>query len=330
MRVLVYRALGLGDFLTGVPAYRAVARFFAAYDVCVAAPEALRPLAALTGAVGTFLPTTELAPPPWDGPPPEVAVNLHGSGPQSHRVLREMNAGRLIAFRREDLGVTGPAWRADEHEVARWCRLLTESGIPADAGDLDLSWPPEAPPVQRATVVHPGAAGAARRWPPERFAAVARELADAGHDVVVTGVRSEQPLAESVGTAAGLPDDRVLAGRLGLGEMAALVASARLVVCGDTGVAHLATAYRTPSVLLFGPMSPGLWGPPPDRPQHRVVWHGDLAASPAVGDSAHPALLAIEVGEVLAAVDALDAVGALAGSGLSRGQPGLAGRGARP
>ncbi|CNG86795.1 transferase [Mycobacterium tuberculosis] len=55
--------------------------------------------------------------------------------------------------------------------------------------------------------------------------------------------------------------------------MAALVAAARLVVCGDTGVAHLATAFRTPSVLLFGPTPPGRWGPP-GRAEHRVLWAG--------------------------------------------------------
>ncbi len=45
-------------------------------------------------------------------------------------------------------------------------------------------------------------------------------------------------------------------GRLGLGGLAGRVASARLLVCGDTGVAHLATACGTPSVLLFGPTDP--------------------------------------------------------------------------
>jgi ADP-heptose:LPS heptosyltransferase len=72
------------------------------------------------------------------------------------------------------------------------------------------------------------------------------------------------------------------------------------VVCGDTGVAHLATAYRTPSVLLFGPMSPALWGPPLARPQHRVLWHGHLAGRGE--DGPHPALLDIDVAEVLDAV----------------------------
>ena len=306
MRVLVYRALGLGDFLTAVPAYRALARAFPAAEVSLAAPEPLRPLAALTGAVDVLLPTAELAPPPWRGPAPELAVNLHGRGPQSTRVLQALEPQRLVAFAREDPGVSGPRWRAEEHEVERWCRLLAESGIPADPADLDLAAPGEDPPMAAATVVHVGAAGAARRWPVDRFAAVARVLEDSGHSVVLTGVDAERPLAMAVAHSAGLAADRVLAGRLGLGGMAALVAAARLVVCGDTGVAHLATAYGTPSVLLFGPMAPALWGPPPTRRQHRVLWHPERAAAPSPADAPHPALLAIGVQEVLDAVQALE------------------------
>jgi len=304
MRVLVYRALGLGDFLTAVPAYRAVARAFPAYDVCLAAPEPLRPLAPLTAAVDTFLLTAELTAPPWTGPPPDVVVNLHGRGPQSHVLLQALGARRLVAFACPEVAMPGPAWRAAEHEVTRWCRLLEESGVPADPDDLDLAPPPagDAPPYQGTTVLHPGAADVARRWPAGRFAAVAAALADAGHHVVVTGVDAERPLALAVASAAGLPPERVLAGGLQLGDLAALVAQARLVICGDTGVAHLATAYRTPSVLLFGAMSPRLWGPPAGRRQHRVLWHGDLAGTPGSAGAPHPALLAIGVEEVLGAV----------------------------
>jgi ADP-heptose:LPS heptosyltransferase len=82
-----------------------------------------------------------------------------------------------------------------------------------------------------------------------------------------------------------------------------VVAAARVVVSGDTGVAHLATAYRRPSVVLFGPVSPALWGPPP-RPQHVVLWHGDGTGDPW-GASLDPALAKITVSEVTTALAAL-------------------------
>jgi ADP-heptose:LPS heptosyltransferase len=319
-RVLVYRAIGLGDFLTGVPALRAVARAFPSTEVCLAAPAPLGPLVPLTGAVRTFLPTGELEPPPWSGPAPELAVNLHGRGPQSHRLLQALAPRRLIAFASPDAGVDGPRWRADEHEVARLCRLLDESGIRADERDLDLAAPSVPPPRPAATVVHPGAAAPDRRWPVDRFAAVAAQLAARGHHVVVTGVPAELAAARAVAAGAGLPDDRILAGQLDLGAMAALVAAARLVICGDTGVGHLATAYRTPSVLLFGPMSPALWGPPAGRREHRVLWHGERTGGRAGDGEPHPALLAITVAEVLTGADELQRLGPQGVAGL-RPQP---------
>ncbi len=76
------------------------------------------------------------------------------------------------------------------------------------------------------------------------------------------------------------------------------------MVSGDTGVSHLATAYGTPSVTLFGPMSPAYWGPPPDRPRHQVIWHGSRSTRGDLpGPETHPALLSVSTGEVLSAAE---------------------------
>jgi ADP-heptose:LPS heptosyltransferase len=151
-------------------------------------------------------------------------------------------------------------------------------------------------------VVHPGAAPA-RRWPAARFAAVARGLAAGGWPVAVTGSAAEQPLAREVARLAGLPDTAVLAGRTSLADLARLVADAALVVCGDTGVGHLATATATPSVLLFGPTPPAEWGPLRDLDRHIVLWTGH--AGDPNGTYPNRGLLAIAAPEVLAAARAL-------------------------
>jgi ADP-heptose:LPS heptosyltransferase len=306
--LVVLRALGLGDLLTAVPALRALAAAFPGHRRVLAAPADLRDLALLTGAVDEVVDTAPLRPLNARLHGSDVAVNLHGRGPQSHGVLLEARPRRLIAFAHAGVPESdgSPAWRADEHEVARWCRLLTELGIPADPTSIELERPRVAPPpaARDATVVHPGAASAARRWPVERYAAVARAEAGAGRRVVITGSAAEVELAQDLARRAGLRDDAVYAGRTTLLELAALVAASGRVVCGDTGVAHLATAYGTPSVVLFGPTSPLHWGPPPDRPSHRALWAGHRgdphAAEPDAG------LLALAVDDVLEALDDLD------------------------
>ncbi len=124
-----------------------------------------------------------------------------------------------------------------------------------------------------------------------------------GLRVVVTGSAAERPLASYVATTAGLPDDAVLASRTTLSQLSAMVADASLVVCGDTGIAHLATAYGTPSVVLFGPVSPQHWGPPPQRPQHIVLWAGSTGDT--FSDQPDPGLLRITTAEVIAAAERL-------------------------
>lgn len=313
--VLVLRALGLGDALTAVPALRGLRRGWPGRRLVLAADAAIGDWLRGLGLVDEVLPTRGLSPLRWPRPGMlggggHLAVNLHGSGPQSHLVLSATGPARLVAFRQPGAGFDdGPPWRDEEHEVDRWCRLVTAAGGPCDRADLGL-----APPGPRTAeiVLHPGAAAVARRWPAERWARVTADLVDAGRPVVLTGGPAEITLCRDIvararalagsGDIAGPVDT---AGRLDLPELADRVARARLLVCGDTGVAHLATAFRTPSVLLFGPTSPHRWGPAVDPDLHAVLWHGDPARpGDPHGVDVDPALAAIDVGQVRAAVAA--------------------------
>ncbi|WP_375423927.1 glycosyltransferase family 9 protein [uncultured Friedmanniella sp.] len=130
---------------------------------------------------------------------------------------------------------------------------------------------------------------------------VARALAVRGERLVVTGGAADRERAAAVAAAAGLPGEAVLAGRLGLGSFAALVADAALVVTADTGAGHLASAYGRPSVVIFGPAPPEQWGPPPGP--HAALTHAELRRGDAFTDVPDPALLAVNPEEVLAAAD---------------------------
>jgi len=253
--------------------------------------------------VGT---TRELEPLPPALDRPDMLVNLHGSGPESHELVLAARPRRRIWFEHAAVPASlgSPRWLKREHEVRRWCRLLSECGIAADPAELRIAAPSAAPPGARgATIVHPGAASGARRWPADRFAAVARAEADAGRTVLVTGSRAELPLALEVASIAGLPAGGVLAGATDLAGLASLVAAAGSVVCGDTGVAHLATALGTPSVVLFGPTSPAEWGPPPHSRRHRALWTGRRGDPHA--ERPDPGLLDITPADVIRELDRL-------------------------
>ncbi|MFJ2029054.1 glycosyltransferase family 9 protein [Streptosporangium sp. NPDC087985] len=299
--MMVLRGRGLGGLLAAVPALRALRRAHPDHRIVLAAPASLSDLVPLIGAVDELLDVPGPGPIPL-GPRPDIAVNLYGGGPWSLGALRRTGPGLLLTHAHPGFpDVRGPSWRGGAHVVQRWCDLLGWYGIAADPADLGLKIPLSGRPAP--IVVHPGAADRARRWPPERFALLAVALRQAGHEVAITGSAEERALAERVASLACLPEACVLAGRTGLRELAALVARARLVICGDTGVAHLATAFATPSVVLFGPVSPALRGP--SHGPHVTLWAG-RSGDPR-GSSPDEGLLEIGVLEVLgAAVDLLE------------------------
>jgi ADP-heptose:LPS heptosyltransferase/hemerythrin-like domain-containing protein len=290
---LVLRALYLGDLLTGLPALRMLRSALPRHRIVLAAPAEVGWLARTAGTVDEVIAARELDPFANTPTNVDVAVDLHGNGVASRTLLEATGPRRLVAY------FGGPhVWSSQEHEVDRWCRLVGEAfGIappwPGVRGTLPV---PDAAVPRGVTVIHPGAKAAARRWPVDRYADLARRLIANGHDVVITGNDAEDELTRQAAT--GAQCQRVVGAPLR--DLLALVAHARLVICGDTGIAHIASAYGTPSVVLFGPVAPALWGPPSDGP-HRPLWHGSGTGDPHA-DQPDPALLAITVDEVEAAV----------------------------
>ena len=305
--VLALRALGLGDLLASVPALRGLRRAWPGARLVLAAPAALGGWLVSQGVADGVVAVRGLD----DGGvlvaragAPDVVVNLHGRGPQSLQLLARVPTDRVVAYACPEAGRDdGPTWRSDEHEVDRWIRLSQWAGGAATPEDLRLPSPGD-----RAdhVVLHPGAAAVSRQWPVERWAAVAHALVSDGHRVVVTGTAGESTL--TAGVTAAVPGAEDACGRYDLSALAELVGTAALVLSGDTGVAHLATAFGTPSVTLFGPVSPRLWGPRIDAHLHRVLWHGG-SVDPAPGDphagTPDPRLLSIELPEVVDAARGL-------------------------
>jgi hypothetical protein len=312
--LLALRALKLGDLLVAVPAIHALRRANPEHCVILAMPGWLEPVVALVDGVDALLPTPGLDDPLACGPGCiDIAVNLHGNGPESRALLERLGARRTIAHRAP--GQDGPAWRDGMLERARWVRLVSAFGMPGDENDVGLREPDIAPVVGHATIVHAGAFYGSRQWPVERFAAVAAALSEDGATVLVSGSAADRPRALEIAHRAGLTPDAVIAGRLNLGEFAAVVAAADLLISADTGAAHLASAYGIPSVVIFGPAPPSEWGPPAHGP-HVVLTDASVRRGDIFAREPDPALLAITTDQVLGAARSLRGVPVVRPSGV--------------
>jgi len=120
----------------------------------------------------------------------------------------------------------------------------------AEAGAAELPQP--------FVLLSPGAGWGAKRWPTDRYGAVARNLAAAGYAPYINCGPGEEPLAEEIVSASGG------AARTLTLDMAGLIAVTRraaLAIAGDTGPLHLACALGTPVVGIFGPTDPARNGP---------------------------------------------------------------------
>jgi heptosyltransferase-3 len=340
-RALVARLDSLGDVLLAGPAVAAVAAG-SSHVTLLVSPEgeaAARLLPGVDDLIVWACPWTGYQPPGYD---PEsvdglvrrlrdgrydvalVLTSYHQSPLPLALLLRQARVERIVASSHDYPGslldVRHPP--GGPHEVQRNLSLAAAAGfaIPDDgSAGLAVRRPlPELPAaVERLrgngyVVVHPAASVPARSISPDRAAAIATALAAAGHDVVVTGRRSEEcgPLPSGPSSAEG---GRVvdLLGRTTLPALASVLAGARCLVSGNTGPAHLAAAVGTPVVSLFAPVVPAdawrPWGVP------TVVLGDQLAACagtrartcPVPG---HPCVDGVSTAEVV------DAVGRLARS----------------
>lgn len=169
------------------------------------------------------------------------------------------------------------------------------------------------PPRAVLLVPGSGAYSTARRWSPERFAAVGRVLRDR-HGLVPTvlsGTASDEAtLARRVASEIGA---EVVQAAPSVQALGALVRRCELVVSNDGGVVHVATAVGTPVVAIFGPSNDRAWGPyPPREARHQVV-REQLACTPCIhrghdfgtpqGCPARTCLAVIEPEHVIAAAE---------------------------
>jgi ADP-heptose:LPS heptosyltransferase len=215
----------------------------------------------------------------------DLVVQLHGSGQQTNPLAALLGSTRtagcyLPGGYRPDPELFLP-YPNEGLEVRRLLKLMDFLGLPIQGEHLEFPvydsdhqtlaalLGTQLGSLEHYVCIHPGASVAERRWPVERFAAVAQSIAARGLRVVLTGTALEANLTQHIAQIVG-PACLDLSGRTDLGALAALLSEARLLICNDTGVSHLAAALSTPSVVLSTGDNPARWAPA-DEQRHRVL-----------------------------------------------------------
>jgi lipopolysaccharide heptosyltransferase II len=168
-----------------------------------------------------------------------------------HEVRRQLDLVATVGARTADERLSFRVAEADRNRVRE---LLARLGMA---------------PRRHWIAIHPGATAPSRRYPEELMAAAARELAErTGCRIILTGSKEEMPLAARI--AAQVPGSHSLAGILSLGELAALISLAPVLVANNTGPAHIAAAIGTPVVDLYALTNPQH---APWQVRSRVLYH---------------------------------------------------------
>lgn len=128
-------------------------------------------------------------------------------------------------------------------------------------------------------VLNPGAGGSGKKWPKEKFAALAGELSGTYGDVkiFITGSAGERTLGEEIKKLAGNGNIHNLAGETTLRELGALLEKTDLIITNDSGTMHVAAAVNCPVVAIFGPTNPYRYGPVGTK---NIVVHSKLDCFP--------------------------------------------------
>ena len=297
-RILIVRLSALGDIVHALPVLFAIKRWLPAVAVDWLVEESYAPVLVLVpeldrriivrartggvsekaitfgGGLGYLKAMSFLRAQRYD-----VALDLQGLI-KSAVWARSSGARRVVGFDRAHLREPQAAAFYSEtvlpprsgHVIDKNLSVLAALDVPDTPAQLTLR-PPESHEIAAAVdaaggrhkyvVLNPGAAWPNKRWPPDRFGAVAAALfRRAGVRSLITWGPAERALAESVVAASS--GAASLAPPTSIGDLAILMRDAALAVSGDTGPLHIAAAMGTPLVGLYGPTWPernGPWDP---------------------------------------------------------------------
>jgi lipopolysaccharide heptosyltransferase I len=290
-RILIVRMSALGDIVHALPVLSALASAYPSAKIDWLAESAYAGILDLVDGIneriivrpGYVRATMTMRSRGYD-----AALDLQGLL-KSAVAARLSGARRVIGFEERVLRERAAAWFYSEtaavadnvHVIEKNLSVLKLLGVPTVPSisfpfrnarsrviDHVASLAPEG-----FALINPGAAWPNKRWPPERFGAVAKRLRDtSGLRPFVLWGAHEAPVADAVVAASSGAATR--APETTLADLLALSRAARLMISGDTGPVHIAAAVGTPIVGLYGPTWPERNGP--WHPDDEVVSRADV------------------------------------------------------
>ncbi|HKU77745.1 MAG TPA: glycosyltransferase family 9 protein [Pyrinomonadaceae bacterium] len=256
----------------------------------------------------------------------DVVYNLHG-GTTATFLTRATGARHRVGFKSYQYGqlhnhaCPSPLliWQQQKtHSVEQQLALLGWTGVPVtDRPRTSLGISPKAAEKvdrmlgdaglrgQNIALIHPAAAFATKQWATQNFARAVEHLAERGFTSVAIAAPNEQALLEQLRSETSA---KVVTFALSLPEVTALASRSQLFVGNDSGIAHIATAVGTPSVVVFGSSNIAHWRPWNSAPAE-VVFE-EMPCQPCHGyfceQFAQPeCILRVPVARVTAAIDRL-------------------------
>ena len=306
-RVLVVRLRSIGDTVLTTPALIALRRFLPDARIDILLEDWVAPVLEGFDAVDNILTVKrgdtkdrlramyDLRRRGYD-----VAFNLHGGATAGFFTFAS-RANYRVGFdnyrNRFFYNILAPSasefWRQEKtHSAEQQLALLGWTGVPvADRPKTRLTVKPEledfAARIFRQyeidenypfALIHPASVFATKQWAVENFAAVVKHLYERGIISVAVGTKDDLPILMELFDKSALA---VLLHNKTLPEITAMAAKAKIFVGNDSGIAHIAAAVKTPSVVVFGSSNVEHWHPWTDAP-HEVVTE-NLPCAPCAG-----------------------------------------------
>lgn len=256
-RVCVIRLRSLGDCVLTTPAIEVLNKFRPDLQVGIAVEDRFAPLFESYPAIAKIVRPTWQAVRSWR---PSLCVNFHGGGRSQwmtalsgakwragfahHNITAAYNI--RIGRAQQILGVNRTV-----HTAEHLASAMFAMGAPVSEVPPSRLYAGESPIPGRYAVLHPFASSPEKRWPSERFCELARYLQ-------LWNIRPVF-LAGSGDDISPFHPHQVFQGSLA--EAKAVISKAMVFIGNDSGPAHIAAAFRIPSVVLFSTSNPAIWGP---------------------------------------------------------------------